>query len=155
MHKYESFGRLIRFSDACLTCKSHANVYWPVIFNVIRGHGWIRDAVVDDSVDTDGDRIPRQHLLGWHVEGNRSQVDLLVTVRTGNDEKYTRPLGSPCKKRVEEKKKPYTSCRVTLFLSKTLYSCRKLNAMYKGIHILSSKIPYFPEKLDKLESTRF
>ena len=113
----------MRFSSyVYLSCKSHANVCWPVILNVIRGHGWIRNAVVDDRVDADGDRVPRQHLLGWHVEGDRSQVDLLVTVRTRNDEKYTRPLGSSCKKKSSQTKRKNETLEDTyVFIWSILY----------------------------------
>ena len=67
----------------------------PVILNVVGGHGGVGYPIVDDSIDADSDRVTGQHLLWRHVEGHRPQVHFLVAVRAGNDEKNTRPLGTP------------------------------------------------------------
>ena len=81
------------------SCKSHANhafLCWPVILNVVGSHGGVGDAVVDHSIDADGDRVTRQHLLWRYIKWHRPEVHFLVAVRTWNDEKNTRPLGAPC-----------------------------------------------------------
>ncbi len=64
------------------------------IRHLVHRHDWIKDAIVDDSVDSDRDRVLGQNLLRGHVERDRAQVNRGDVVDARQNEEETRAFGS-------------------------------------------------------------
>ena len=65
------------------------------IFSHIIYHDWVEHPVVDDSVHSDSDRVSGEDFLGRDVKADCPQINLLVVINAGENEKYPRAFGSP------------------------------------------------------------